>query len=99
MFQTDKSVNISQLGVELGRLPARWSGPDEDGVVSMVPLDGAELTEEQWAASVAAHVADPAWVDPEAPTPPPTVEAQIAALPNPAVDFDGFKAKLSELLT
>lgn len=59
MFTTDKPVNVSQLGYELGGISARWI--DRDGVVTCVCDD---ITEEQWDAAVAAHVADPGWVDP-----------------------------------
>lgn len=73
-IETNKKINPTQLGVELGRVPLRHvagSHVDAEGVTA------ANLT-----AAVDAHVADDAYVDPEyvAPEPEPTVEDRLAAV-------------------
>lgn len=81
MFSTDRRVNINQLGVELGRVPAKWVGPDDDGVVTMTPLDGAVLTEKQWESAIEVHVPDENWVDPEyVPPSPPSAAEKLASV-------------------
>lgn len=57
---TSKTINPSQLGVELGRVALRVG----DGYVDAPTVDEAALQ-----AGIDAHVADPDWVDPNPPPP------------------------------
>lgn len=70
-LDTDKPINPSQLGMELGRIPVRHV----EG--RYVDVDG--VTVDALQVAVDAHVADPGWVDPDAPPPPsmPSLQAQI----------------------
>lgn len=74
MFQTDKPINIAQLAYELGEIPARWRGPDDNGVTVMEPAEGATLTQDAWDAAVAAHVLDDGWTQPGYEAPPSKAE-------------------------
>lgn len=65
---TDKPINPSQLGTELGRVALRCVGPDEDGNTK-VRTDA--VTQAQLQTAVDAHVADPTWTDPNPPSPTP----------------------------
>lgn len=62
-IEADKTVNATQLCVELGRVPLEVNGR----TVSSDAVSEADLR-----AAVEAHVADPDYVDPDAP--PPSVE-------------------------
>lgn len=68
---TDKKINPTQLGIELGRVPLRVSAGryvDAEGV------DEAALRD-----AIDAHVADDGYVDPEAPPPPPDPDDELDA--------------------
>lgn len=62
--ETTKDIDPTQLGIELGRVALRVGG----GYVASDAVDQATLE-----AGVAAHAADPAYVDPN-PAPPPIEE-------------------------
>lgn len=79
---TDKPINPTQLGVELGRVTLR--GVDGEW------WESDAVTQEALEAAVKAHVADDGYVDPDAPPPPPSKDDAIAA----ASTFDELKAAL-----
>lgn len=74
---TTRPINVSQLGHELGRVALRCVGPDDDGETT-IRTDDVDLA--TLGAAVAAHVADGAWVDPDAPAFPPLPPSGVLAL-------------------
>lgn len=67
---TTRPVNISQLCVEMERIPLRCV---DDGSTRRVKTDA--VSQGALEAAVSAHVADANWTDPN--PPPPTPEAQL----------------------
>lgn len=73
---TSKKVNLSQFSAEIGRLPVRAEGPDEDGELR---IEVERMTDRELTAAVDAHTDDPSWVDPEhVPAPDPDDEFRDA---------------------
>lgn len=60
--ETDKAVNATQLGIELGRVPLR--------AVSGAFVESDAVDEATLAAAVEAHVAEDGYVDPQYVAPP-----------------------------
>lgn len=71
---TTNPVNVSQLCYELGKVPLHSVGPTPTGetTISTDAVDAKTL-----AAAVKAHIADPAWVDPDA-VPPAASAKEVA---------------------
>lgn len=61
--QTNKVINLTQLGIELGRVSVRS--------VAVVFVESDAVTDAVLSAAVQAHAADPNYVDPNAAPPPP----------------------------
>jgi hypothetical protein len=61
-YETTKDINLTQLCVELGRVPLRC-------VVGEF-VEAEDVDDQTLAAAVEGHVADPDYVDPDPPEPP-----------------------------
>lgn len=83
---TGRATNASQLCVELGRVPMRFDGPDEDGNTEI--RTGA-VTQAQLEAAIESHVADPNWTDPN---PPPATQEQVIS-----ADLQAIRARAIEV--
>lgn len=70
---TSKQVNVSQLAVEMGRVPLRCVGPDAEGKTIVI----GDVTDAAIKSAIDAHTANPNWVDPNAPAPAPTRAQKI----------------------
>lgn len=81
---TSKTLNVSQLAAELGGVPLRAVGPDDDGN-TLVAVQGG--TKAALDAAVDGHTAAPAWVDPGYVPPPDT-----------ATPIDAVRARAQEVL-
>lgn len=87
---TSKKINPSQLGVEMGRVPLRVVGPDED---DQTRIESDAVTQSALDSAVAAHVADGAWVDPQY-VPPLDPDDEFRKAIEAATSLNGLKAAL-----
>lgn len=84
-IETDKKINPTQLGIELGRVPLKVGG----GYV-----ESGAVTEAELRAAVDAHVADDAYVDPQY-VPPPDPDQELRDAIAGATTLDELKAALT----
>lgn len=84
--ETTKTINPTQLGVELGRVPLRYV----EG--SHVASDA--VTQQALEQAIDAHVADPAYVDPQAPPPAPDPIVTLVAAIDQATTINGLRNAL-----
>lgn len=62
MISTDKTINLTQLCVELNRKPIRAIGPDENGIIRVT---SEVLTDDELKMAIDSHNANVDYVDPE----------------------------------
>jgi hypothetical protein len=71
---TTKAVNPAQLSVELGRVPLKAVGPDDDGAWTV----RADVAQAALDAAVNAHAADDRWADPNPSDETVAAEARVS---------------------
>lgn len=92
---TTKTINVSQLCSELNGVTLFVVGPAPDGTTK---ITAPSITDQQLAAAVAAHVANPNWVNPNPGPPAPPSKRDIAAQKIAAVPNGPMREALNALL-